>query len=130
MWPLTSWSPSWPIQITLTCGLPSALIVLRWASGPALISSVSSAGRVVMPTTLPGMAPIRPARSGQHGQASPVRPARSSQLEQEAGQLVGHRDHAVVAGGQLPDLGWGAVGLDRRDGPVDDSYGTPAQVWE
>src|ERR1700753_1616820 len=97
MWPLTSWSPSWPIQITLTCGLPSALIVLRWASGAALISSVSSAGRVVMPTTLPGMAPIRPAQSGQ--------------LEQEVGQFVGHGDHAVMAGRKLPHLGRGSVGL-------------------
>ena len=36
MCPLTISSPSSPIQITVTCGDPSALIVLRCASGPLL----------------------------------------------------------------------------------------------
>ncbi len=33
---------------TVTCGLPSALIVVRWANGPDSISSRSSLGRLPM----------------------------------------------------------------------------------
>src|ERR1700678_3780519 len=44
MCPETRSSPSSPAQMTLTCGLPSALIVLRCTSGPDSISSRSSAG--------------------------------------------------------------------------------------
>ena len=39
MWVLTRSSPSSPIQMTVTWGLPSGLMVLRWAIGPDSISS-------------------------------------------------------------------------------------------
>src|ERR1700761_3888532 len=48
MCPLTRSSPSRPTQMTLTWGLPSGLIVLRWASGPASITVRSSSGRAAM----------------------------------------------------------------------------------
>ena len=44
MWVLTRSSPSSPIQMTVTWGLPSGLMVLRWAMGPDSISSRSSGG--------------------------------------------------------------------------------------
>jgi hypothetical protein len=37
-----------PIQMTVTCGLPSALMVLRWAIGPDSIKSRGSRGRPLM----------------------------------------------------------------------------------
>jgi hypothetical protein len=48
MCPLTRSSPSSPTQITETCGLPSALIVLRWAIGPDSISARSSSGSALI----------------------------------------------------------------------------------
>src|ERR1700745_459393 len=48
MWPLTRWSPSRPIQITLTCGLPSGVIVARWTSGPGSSNVPRAVGRIVM----------------------------------------------------------------------------------
>src|SRR3954471_8812438 len=47
MWPLTRSSPSSPVQMTLTWGLPSRLMVLRWVRGPEAIRSRSSAGRAL-----------------------------------------------------------------------------------
>src|SRR5262245_66657087 len=47
MGPLRMASPSKPIQTSETCGLPSALIVGRWGSGPDSIRSRSSGGMVV-----------------------------------------------------------------------------------
>src|SRR4051794_38741212 len=52
MWPLTRVSPSMPIQMTDTCGLPSALIVLRWASGPGSMSARSSGERLGIATPI------------------------------------------------------------------------------
>src|SRR4051812_24287199 len=51
MWPLTRSSPSSPVQMTLTWGLPSRLMVLRWVRGPEAIRSRSSAGRALTRST-------------------------------------------------------------------------------
>src|ERR1700728_3644047 len=48
MWVLTRSSPSSPIQMTVTWGLPSGLMVLRCAIGPASMSWQSSGGSAGM----------------------------------------------------------------------------------
>src|SRR5262245_48795414 len=57
IWPLTRSSPSKPIQMTVTWGLPSRLMVLRWTIGPDAIKSRSSRGKLVIafPLLRPGL---------------------------------------------------------------------------
>ena len=43
-WPITNSSPSIPTHTTVTCGLPSGLSVVKWASGPLSITSRTARG--------------------------------------------------------------------------------------
>src|SRR6202790_5193032 len=105
IWPLTGSSPSRPIQMTLTWGLPSVLMVVRWASGAESIRFLSWSGgryryrRRRHPRCTPPYRRVSDQRALPIGRArSPSRLREGAAPAREGGPRVLGDGHGVEAG--------------------------------